>query len=256
MIDVMSFSRRVAARLFLAAASLSACAPSAFGDDLVHLRGVDPTILQSMRYATANNFTGAPVAGYLQAAECMLTPGTASAIARSQARLVAQNLTLIVYDCYRPERAVQNFVAWMESAGFEAAPATRRFLPNLRARDLIRLGYLARRSAHSRGVAVDVGLARLGATEASLRTGDLLAAPCTETGDPGALEMGTAYDCLDPRSHAGAAGLTETQRRNRRTLREALLAEGFSPYRREWWHFSYPPDDRGVSFDAPITPYE
>src|ERR1700746_2202247 len=39
--------------------------------DFVYLRDIDPTIIQDIRYATANNFTGRRLAGY-DAAECVV----------------------------------------------------------------------------------------------------------------------------------------------------------------------------------------
>src|SRR6185503_21318124 len=79
---------------------------------LVYLRDVDATILQDMRYATADNFTGRRVTGY-DAPECVLLNGVAQALARVQKDLASSGLSLMLYDCYRPERAVRAFVAWV-----------------------------------------------------------------------------------------------------------------------------------------------
>ena len=88
--------------------------PSRAGDlpeGFVYLRDTDPTILQDMRYATANNFVGKKVPGY-EAPECVLVRQAADALAAVQAELRGKHLTLKVYDCYRPARAVKAFVDW------------------------------------------------------------------------------------------------------------------------------------------------
>lgn len=210
------------------------------------LESIDPSIIQAIAYAGANNFTGAPVPGYTDAV-CLLTPETAEAMARAQTRLRQEGLTLVVFDCYRPERAVAAFIAWTQRPRVDGTASARRYAPRIRARDLIAQGYLARRSSHSRGFAVDVGLAPIGVAIDRATRGR-----CTD-GEPGAsglLDMGTQFDCFDPMSGAEARDLTRAQRRNREILRRAMTAEGFRPYRREWWHFSYPPGDPGVAYDV------
>ena len=97
-------------------------------EGFVYLRDVDPTILQDIRYAGRDNFTGAPVPGY-EAAECVLVRPAAEALAAVQADLRAKGLTLKVYDCYRPARAVAAFVEWAKEPDDPAAKTT--YYPNL-----------------------------------------------------------------------------------------------------------------------------
>src|SRR5947199_8375510 len=77
----------------------------------VYLRDVDPTIVQAIRYAGSHNFVGRPIKGYL-AAECILSISAADALARAQKKLAEKKLALIVWDCFRPKRAVADFFAW------------------------------------------------------------------------------------------------------------------------------------------------
>src|SRR5690242_3150850 len=77
----------------------------------VALSTVDPTIAQDIRYATPHNFTGRVVDGYL-GPECVLTARAADALHRAQRSLLRRGYSLKVYDCYRPQRAVDRFVAW------------------------------------------------------------------------------------------------------------------------------------------------
>lgn len=152
-------------------------------------------------YAAADNFTGAVLPGYAAPGAWLLaTP--AAALARVQAALARDNLSLLIFDAYRPRRASEAMVAWAERSGNHA---------------LVRAGYIARRSGHNHGHTVDLGLA---------------------TRDCVPLDMGTAWDTLDPRSHTAAATGAPAQHRQR--LLRAMRAAGFRDYPREWWHFSFP----------------
>src|SRR5262249_20337515 len=102
----------IAAAIVLAAMTQGAAAQGALPPRFVHLRAIDPTIAQDIGYAGADNFVGRPLAGY-QAAECILRQDVAAALKRVQAALAASGLSLKVYDCYRPTRAVRAMVAWV-----------------------------------------------------------------------------------------------------------------------------------------------
>lgn len=177
-------------------------APDAAAETLlVDIRSRDSTIRVDARYATSNNFTGKPLPGY-EASRALLRGEAAAALARVQARLRAKGLGLLVYDGYRPVRATLAMVDWAKRTGRE---------------DLLDQGYIARRSRHNLGLAVDLTLEELG------------------TGIE--LDMGTPFDTFARSAHtANAEGRVL---RNRQTLVRAMEAEGFSNYDQEWWHFSY-----------------
>jgi D-alanyl-D-alanine dipeptidase len=186
--------------------ALSAPRPavSAAADSLlVDLRSVDSTIQVDLRYATANNFTGAPLPGY-EAQRALLRREVAAALGRVQARLRSKGLGLRVFDAYRPVRASLAMVNWAERTGRQA---------------LLESGYIAERSRHNLGVAVDLTLVDL----------------VTGTEVP----MGTAFD-----NFTTAAGQTANvdgeALSNREILGQAMASEGFSSYGRAWWHFNYP----------------
>src|SRR5262245_8393992 len=88
-----------------------ALAGSALPRGFVYLRDVDPTIVQDIRYAGSHNFVGRPISGY-RAAECILSGPAADALATVQKLLAQKKLSLIVWDCYRPKRAVDDFAQW------------------------------------------------------------------------------------------------------------------------------------------------
>ena len=212
--------------------------PSGF----VRLSDVAPTIVQDMHYARAANFTGATVPGYA-APVCILARPVAKALARVQARLKPRGLSLKVFDCYRPKRAVAAFMAW---AARSKQDATKYYYPNIPRSKIIPLGYVAKQSSHSRGTTVDLTLVPIdGADNANApqsETSDTERADKTCIGDdqPGELAMGTTFDCFDEKSHTRHPSIKGSHKKNRELLLNAMKAEGFKNYTREWWHFSLP----------------
>ncbi|HQR18199.1 MAG TPA: M15 family metallopeptidase [Gemmatimonadales bacterium] len=197
-------------------------APDALAEQLlVDVRTLDSTIQVQARYAGADNFTGAPLPGY-DANRALLRREAAAALARVQRRLAAEGLGLKVWDAYRPVRATQAMVAWTER--------TRQTW-------LLDSGYIARRSRHNQGVAVDLTLVRRA-------TGEELA-------------MGTPFDTFDDAAHT--ANATGAVKQSRDHLVEVMALEGFTNYPMEWWHFWYVVEGP-VPFDlviraAPPTPH-
>jgi D-alanyl-D-alanine dipeptidase len=157
-----------------------------------------PGIVLDIRYATAHNITGAPLPGYCKPWALLLEPA-ARDLARVQRRLRRSGLGLKVFDAYRPVRATRALVRWARRSGRDDLVGT----------------YIARRSRHNVGGAVDLTLMRDGRQVA----------------------MGTHYDDLSPRAHTYAA--EGRALRNRLTLRRAMGRFGFAPYEREWWHFEH-----------------
>jgi D-alanyl-D-alanine dipeptidase len=246
--------RAIIALLMIAFAASAHVVP-ALAAPLVYLRDVDASIAQDIRYASRDNFTGRPLPGYT-APECMLRPAAARALSQVQAELAAAHLSLKVYDCYRPTRAVAGMAAWSRQTRDDID--TSRFYPALNKANLFALGYIANRSAHSRGVAVDLTLIARNAGPAAGFDPAAHYGPCTgphtERAPDNSLDMGTGYDCFDVRSHTRNAGITPAQVANRRLLLEAMHKHGFTNYSHEWWHFSYDSADTGAAYDVPIVP--
>ena len=190
----------------------------------------------------------------IRLANALLTEPTALALGKAQAALAAQGYGLVVFDCYRPTRAVAAFVDWAKRPDLDTDPAKRFHAPDVAASALFAEGYIAERSSHSRGAAVDVGLVPAGVapvTPAKVpETGDCRTGTAPEEN---LIDMGTRFDCFDVKSWYAAKGPTTAQAGNRKRLRDAMIAAGFKPYAREWWHFSYPPGDPGKAFDFPVS---
>jgi zinc D-Ala-D-Ala dipeptidase len=224
-------------------------------EPLVYLRDIDASIIQDIRYAGLDNFTGRRVPGYL-APECVLLREVAEALSRVQQALKPRKLSLKVYDCYRPVRAVGAFVAWVKRDDLD--PSLKRYHPQLDRSRLISLGYIAAVSRHSHGDAVDLTLVPLPAPQVAPFSRDKAYGACTDPAEArspdDSVDMGTSFDCFDPLSHTHARGITEAQRRWRLMLLEAMRREGFRNYHREWWHFTFTPALPGPAYSVPILP--
>lgn len=223
--------------------------------EFVTLRSVDPTILQEMRYTSAHNFVGEPVDAYRQPL-CLLTRPAAEALHRAQMRLLRQGYSLKVYDCYRPQRAVDHFVRWARDAADQRMK--EEFYPRVDKARLFEDGYIAERSGHSRGSTVDVTLVRLPAAPTRPYVpGEPLrdcAAPQEERFPDNSVDMGTGYDCFDTRSHTDDPRVVGVPRENRDRLRGALAEHGFVNLPEEWWHFTYRPEPFPETyFDFPVA---
>jgi zinc D-Ala-D-Ala dipeptidase len=227
-------ARNMQRRFFFAAIGLLSLAEAAMAEpkmpaDFVRLRDVTSLAVEDMRYAGARNFTGAKVDGY-RAPVCWLRRDAAAALDGAATKLDALGWRLIVYDCYRPTRAVAAFLDWAKLPDNSALKA--EFYPRENKKDLFKRGYLAKRSQHSTGTAVDAGAVRK---------------------NGGALDFGTQHDFLDPRSSTESPDVSAAAQANRRELRTVFANAGFSNYRREWWHFSFKSDRKARASNAPVT---
>ncbi len=161
-----------------------------------------------LKYATSDNFTGKPV--YKKDAGCFLHPEAAAALYRAVQLADTQGYNFIIYDAYRPTEAQWKLWEHTPDPHFLADPR--------------------RGSPHSRGVAVDLVLARADFTP---------------------LDMGTKFDFFHPTSHHGRLDINAEAQRNRLLLMGIMTSAGWDFYRNEWWHYqlfnsrSYPLWDDG-----------
>lgn len=233
-------SRRTSAITALAALLLGVTSPrpgSALPSGFVYLSDVAPSVVQDMRYAGYHNFIGKPIEGY-DAPRCILTREAAAALAKVQRHLETIGLTLRVYDCYRPQRAVNEFIAWGKTGD---TTMKAEFYPDVNKADLFKLGYIDAKSGHSRGSTVDLTIERLPLRPAQpYAPGDALrscTAPFFQRYRDGSIDMGTGYDCMDPLSHPGAE-VGAIAGSHRLMLASVMEAYGFKGIKEEWWHFT------------------
>jgi D-alanyl-D-alanine dipeptidase len=213
LLQKLAASTLSAAALAALAATPAAHAGPLSQAGLISVRTHAKTIGIDLRYATGDNFTGRRLPGYCQPIAVTKRPA-ARALGRAQRRLARQGLGLIVYDAYRPARATRAMVRWAQRTSNEW---------------VLEQGYVARRSNHNQGAAVDVTLVRLS--------------------DNRPLGMGTPYDTFSTKAHTANAGGTALK--NRMTLKRAMEAYGFRNYRNEWWHYDFP-GAAGPARDIPL----
>ncbi|TKB40899.1 MAG: D-alanyl-D-alanine dipeptidase, partial [Mesorhizobium sp.] len=193
----------------------------------VRLADIDPTIRQDIRYAGLENFLRRKVSGY-DAPVCVLTRQAAQALSAVQKAIAVEGLTLVVFDCYRPARAVSDMGEWTKTGG----PPDPQWYPKVKRKDLIAKGYIGELSTHSRGSTVDVAIARIDHKQADRKSAPK---PVCGATDADTLDFGTGFDCFDPASETAHRPLVSEAAANRKKLVEAMRAGGFKNYAREWW---------------------
>jgi D-alanyl-D-alanine dipeptidase len=200
-------------------------------DDFVFVDQFVPGIRWDAKYATWDNFTGKPVDGYT-ANRIVGTTALCAALEKAQKEAASLGFGLLLWDGYRPQRAVDRFLSWSRLP--EDGRTKPRHYPNIGRNEMFEQGYVAARSGHSRGSTVDLTLYHLASGELA--------------------PMGGDHDLMDSVSHHGAAGITRAETRNRNDLCSIMTASGFSAYDCEWWHYTltdepYP----DTYFDFPIA---
>lgn len=198
-----------------------------------------PSIVTDIRYFGPHNFVGERIDGY-GAPRCLLTVETADALKRVQSYLKGFSFSLKIYDCYRPQRAVNHFVRWAKDT---ADTRTREeFYPTVDKSRLFKDGYIAERSGHSRGSTVDLTIVPVPLPEEeSYRPGQELFAcflPAAERFRDSSIDMGTGFDCFHALAHTASKDARPIQRANRLLLKTLMEREGFVNYQLEWWHFT------------------
>jgi len=222
-------------------------------DNIVELTQVIPGIVLDIRYATAHNFIGRPIPGYL-APKCLLTQEAAVALAQVQRRLLEQGYQLKIYDCYRPQHAVDAFVAWAEDLDDQRMKT--EFYPNVDKQHLFRDGYIASKSSHSRGSTVDLTIVRKPAASQPPFDAEAQVSCEAAFGErfaDNSVDMGTGFDCFSLLSHTLNPEITGEARDYRHLLKGLMEEAGFKNLAEEWWHFTlrdepYP----DTYFDFPI----
>ncbi|MCM4157893.1 M15 family metallopeptidase [Gramella sp. AN32] len=193
---------------------------NSFGQEMpsefVHINEKIPDIIYEIRYAGTHNFIGRPIEGY-EAKTAILARPAAEALAKVQQELIRQDLMLKIFDAYRPQRAVNDFVQWARKPGDTLTK--QQFYPEVPKSRLFELGYIASKSGHSRGGTVDLTLVKV--------------SDCTE------VDMGSPYDFFGEISHHDTAKISEEQKKNRQFLKDIMRKYGFRSYSEEWWHYTF-----------------
>lgn len=223
-------------------------------DNFIDVQKVIPDVVMDIRYYGEHNFLGERVDGYL-ASKCILTKEAAHALAGVQKDLQPYSLALKIYDCYRPQRAVDHFVRWAKE--IENTKTMKEFYPTIDKKNLFKDGYIDRKSGHSRGSTVDLTIVPLPApAETDCVPGQQLYEcymPADQRFADNSLDMGTGFDCFHELSHTQNKNIGRQQKINRLLLKSLMEKHGFRNYDMEWWHYTlknepYP----NTYFDFPI----
>lgn len=193
-------------------------------EGFVRLAEVAPAIREDMRYAGHENFLGQPVPGY-RCAECWLRREAADALVKVAEEARARGFRLIVYDCYRPQRATRAFIAWAADEADQKMKA--EYYPNLAKSEIFPRGYISKNSQHSLGIAVDIAFV--------------------------GRDFGTPFDLFDNSSGTDYPDVSPEARKNRKALFDLMIKHGFENLPQEWWHFSYTGVTDAVPLDVEIA---
>ncbi|HEY3521117.1 MAG TPA: M15 family metallopeptidase [Rhodanobacteraceae bacterium] len=200
---------------------------------LVDVRTLAPKIGEDIKYAGSDNFVGRPVDGYL-APKCLLLKPAAQALARVERDVEQQHLRLLLFDCYRPARAVADFVRWAHDLSDQRTKA--QHYPDIDKSKLLG-DYIASTSGHSRGATLDLTLMQCNGHDSDCKP----------------LDMGTDFDYFGEFAHTDSARATPAQHADRLRLKAEMEREGFKNYPLEWWHYTLTPEPTPtMQYDVPV----
>jgi zinc D-Ala-D-Ala dipeptidase len=208
-------------------------------DDFVDIREVIPAIILDIKYYTPHNFIGERIDGY-NAPKCFLTKRAAFALNNVQEELNKYSLSLKLYDCYRPQRAVNQFIKWAEDP--DDTKMKREFYPDIEKKNLFDQDYIAKKSGHSRGSTVDVTIVPIPTPLEDKYVPGQTLYPCYwpkgKRFNDNSIDMGTGFDCFSELSHTENTQVNIQQRLNRLALKTIMEKHGFINLESEWWHYT------------------
>jgi D-alanyl-D-alanine dipeptidase len=165
---------------------------------MVDLNIVIPRLVFDLRYTTIQNFMHRKLYPTLYTTYLRLP--TALALKKVVDELNNQNLTIKIFDAYRPYTVTEEMWEPIKDSRYAADPATG--------------------SGHNRGIAVDLTLADLSTKKE--------------------LPMGAGFDNFSDTAHSDFKDLPAAILQNRLLLKTTMEKYGFTELDTEWWHFSLP----------------
>lgn len=222
---------------YILVADINSCFAFKLPGGFVHLKEVEPTIIENLRYYSSENFIGRKLDGYEK--NCViLSEGAAKALSNVQQDLLKDGYSLVVYDAYRPQKTVDLFIRW--SKDFRDQSQKEKYYPNIDKKDLFKLGYIAEKSGHSRGSTVDLTIIKLNNTLKSvvLEKRKLKNGSIVTYLDDGTVDMGSSFDLFDIASHHDSEVIDQKYLKLRNYLRSVMEKNGFNGYQEEWWHYT------------------
>lgn len=222
----------------------------------VYLHEIDPSIKVSVRYHSAENFVGAIVDGYKRDV-VILTKPAAEALKKVQAEVRKDGYELVVYDGFRPDKGVKDFMKWAKRVNDQTKKAY--YYPRVDKARVFELGYVAERSGHSRGSTVDLTLIKAGKAVQAIKPSQRKLLDNFEITylDDGTVDMGSSFDLFDKASHYDNDVIAAEFKERRTYLKNMMEKHGFKNYAEEWWHFTlknepFSADKDDSYFDFPV----
>ncbi len=208
-------------------------------DDFVDIKDAIRSIVLDIRYYRPHNFVGKRIDGY-NAPKCFLTKQAALALNNIEEELNQYSLSLKLYDCYRPQRAVNEFIKWAGDP--DDTKMKREFYPDIDKKNLFNQDYIAKKSAHSRGSTVDVTIVPIPTRPEEKYVQGQALHPCYwpkgKRFNDNSIDMGTGFDCFSVFAHTDNNQIDVQQRVNRLALKSIMEKYGFISLESEWWHYT------------------
>ncbi len=228
---ITKITEKVTMALLLITSSLTA-----LPEEFVYLDEIDKTIQISMRYFSTENFVGSRLDGY-KTARIIMTKKAAAALCNAQKELLLDGFCLVVYDAYRPQKAVDHFVHWSTTPDNQTIK--EKYYPEIAKEQCFELGYIGKKSGHTRGSTIDLTIIKVGdqlkTPTLSWRTMNEKLIPFL---DDGTVDMGSSFDLFGPASHHDSPLMPQKYTALRNYLRAKMIKHGFKPYAEEWWHYT------------------
>lgn len=174
-----------------------------------------PDVILDIRYYSTFNFVGERIDGYEEPI-AILTKQAAAGLVKANNKAKQLGYRLKIYDCYRPQMAVDHFVRWSKN---DDDSMKKYFYPELNKNELFDLGFVATKSSHSRGSTIDLTLFDISTQKD--------------------IDVGGTFDYFGKLSWSeNTNDITKIQADNRKLLRSIMVESGFEPLKEEWWHFT------------------
>ncbi|CAF1584499.1 unnamed protein product [Rotaria magnacalcarata] len=223
----------------------------------VYLHEIIPDIQVSLRYATEENFLGCIVNGYYTNVSIM-TETAALALKQAQQLAKEHGYQLVIYDSYRPQKSVDHFIKWSEDPN-DSQIKKDHYYPRINKEDAFDLGYIAKKSGHTRGSTIDLTLIQIG--KCLLNPLVPIERVLNDKSavlflDDGTVDMGSSFDLLDEASHTNSTLVNKDHQQMRMLLKDLMEKVGFINYEREWWHYTLknePFPDTYFNFDVKLS---
>lgn len=205
-------------------------------EDFVFLKDIDPTIIENVRYHTNANFTGRPIIGY-ETNRIVCTNEAAQKLKNAHDDFKSMGYMLVIYDGYRPQRAVEDFIRWGKDNNDQLAKEL--YYPTVDKSKLFELKYIAKKSSHSRGSAFDLTIIKIDNT---LKPIDVTKRKIENDElpflDDNTVDMGSSFDLFHEISHHDSSLVSSEHVQKRNLLRDTLRKHGFKEYKEKWWHYT------------------